>query len=139
MPPTDTSVEHLSDEELFAELREQISVARNGGQHDRERTRAIAAEATKRGWNIRGGTPPHEFQHATTMPPTDTSVGEYSSAFETLLTMLREPDCNLSEVAAKANVSYQSLTNWVSGRTKSFNLLDGERVYHALTGKTFLQ
>lgn len=61
MPPTDTTVEQLSDDDLFAELREQINIARNGGQHDRERTRALANEATKRGWNIRQGTQPHEF------------------------------------------------------------------------------
>ena len=46
-------VEQLSDEELFDELREQVNLSRNGPGHDRERTRAIACEATVRGWNLR--------------------------------------------------------------------------------------
>ncbi len=72
------------------------------------------------------------------MPPTDTTAGEFSTAFDTILALIKERDCNLTQLAAEAGVSYQSLYNWVTGRTKSFNLLDGERVYHALTGKTFI-
>ena len=72
------------------------------------------------------------------MPPTDTSTGELATAFDTILALIKQRDCNLTQLAAQAGVSYQSLYNWVNGRTKSYNLLDGERVYFALTGKTFI-
>lgn len=38
-------VESLSDDELFSELREQVTKSRNGG-NNRDRTRKIAAEMT---------------------------------------------------------------------------------------------
>lgn len=72
------------------------------------------------------------------MPPTDTATGEFATAFDTILALIKERDCNLTQLAMQAGVSYDPLYNWVKGRTKSYNLLDGERVYHALTGRTFI-
>lgn len=46
-------IQKLTDEQLFDELREQVNQSRNVGTHNRERTRAIAAEAERRGWNLR--------------------------------------------------------------------------------------
>lgn len=40
----------LTDEELFDALREQVNLSRNVGGHNRAKTRAIAAEALRRGW-----------------------------------------------------------------------------------------
>lgn len=43
----------LTDDELFDELREQVTLARNTrGGHNRERTREIADEARNRGWSL---------------------------------------------------------------------------------------
>ncbi len=41
-----------SDERLFDELREQVNRSRNFHSHDREKTRAIAAEMVRRGWKV---------------------------------------------------------------------------------------
>lgn len=40
----------LTDSQLSAALREQVTLARNAGQYNRDLTRAIAAEAVRRGW-----------------------------------------------------------------------------------------
>lgn len=68
------------------------------------------------------------------MPPNETST-----AFDTILALIRDQDCNLSQLAEKAGVKYMPLYNWVKGRSKSYNLLDGERVYYALTGEKFIK
>lgn len=43
----------------------------------------------------------------------------------------------LTDIARKAGVAYTPLWKWVTGRQKTYNLLDGELVYYALTGRTF--
>lgn len=68
------------------------------------------------------------------MPLNDTST-----AFDTILSLIRERNCNLTQLAAQAGVKYMPLYNWVTGRSKSYNLLDGERVYYALTGEKFIK
>lgn len=47
------AVESLSDDELFDQIREQVNLSRNAGFHNRTKTRALAAEAYARGWNLR--------------------------------------------------------------------------------------
>lgn len=47
---TEKPVEKLTDDELFDEIRHQVNQSRNLGTHNRERTRAIAAEMKRRGW-----------------------------------------------------------------------------------------
>lgn len=70
---------------------------------------------------------------------------DFPTAADELLRLVRErtdpktPDhLPLKHLATVAGVSYVSLWKWVRGRQSSFGLLDGERVYHTLTGKTFL-
>jgi hypothetical protein len=46
-------VTQLTDDELFDDIREQVNLSRHTGQHDRPKTRALAAEADRRGWNLR--------------------------------------------------------------------------------------
>lgn len=52
--------------------------------------------------------------------------------------LLTETKTPLTDIARQAGVAYTPLWKWVTGRQKTYNLLDGERVYFALTGRTFL-
>jgi len=45
-----------SDDDLASALREQVTASRSGAGHDRPLTRAVAAEAARRGWNPQPGT-----------------------------------------------------------------------------------
>lgn len=51
MKPLDLT--KVSDEDLFYMLREQVNLSRHKGGHQPAKTRAIAAEAQRRGWNLR--------------------------------------------------------------------------------------
>ena len=64
---------------------------------------------------------------------------DYRDAATDLLSRLKESKRPLTEIAREAGVSYDPLWKWVNGRKKMYNLLDGERVYHFLTGQTFLK
>lgn len=55
--PPRKPVAQLTDEELANEIREQVNRSRLTGQHDRARTRTVAREAQKRGWNLRRPSP----------------------------------------------------------------------------------
>lgn len=48
-----TDLTKVSDEDLFDMLREQVNLSRHKGGHQPAKTRAIAAEAQRRGWNLR--------------------------------------------------------------------------------------
>ena len=49
---TPKPVAELTDEELFDEIREQVNHSRNGKGYSGSRTRALSAEAAKRGWGL---------------------------------------------------------------------------------------
>lgn len=63
---------------------------------------------------------------------------DHKPAIERLRDLIREKNPNLSKLAETAGVSYVPLYKWVTGRQNSYNMLDGERVYYTLTGRTFL-
>ena len=69
-----------------------------------------------------------------TIPP----VGGQPAAILQLRELIAEKGMPLSELARAAKVSYESLWKFSTGRQKSYNLLDAERVYFTLTGKTFM-
>ncbi len=43
----------LTDDDLFDMIREQVNLSRHKGGHQQAKTRALAAEAQRRGWNLR--------------------------------------------------------------------------------------
>jgi predicted transcriptional regulator len=63
---------------------------------------------------------------------------DHKPAIERLRELIREKSPNLLELSRAAEVSYTPLYKWVTGRQHTYNMLDGERVYYTLTGKTFL-
>jgi predicted transcriptional regulator len=62
----------------------------------------------------------------------------HETAIDRLKRIIDDKEPNLTELAEKARVRYVPLYKFATGRQKSYNLLEGERVYYALTGKTFL-
>ena len=51
MTPEDA--QKLTDEQLFDAIRQQVNLSRVTNNHNRKATRIIAAEAARRGWNLR--------------------------------------------------------------------------------------
>lgn len=64
---------------------------------------------------------------------------DYPSAADELKRLITESGRPLLPLAKTSGVSYESLWKWMTGRQKSFGLLDGEKVYYELTGRTFLR
>ena len=62
------------------------------------------------------------------------------NADATLLHLVRErlKSTDLLDIARAAGVSYTSLWKWTSGRQRTLNLLDAERVFYLLTGKKLI-
>lgn len=63
---------------------------------------------------------------------------DYPTAADELKRLIIESERPLLPLSKVCGVSYESLWKWVTGRQKSFSLLEGERVYYELTGRTFL-
>lgn len=53
--------------------------------------------------------------------------------------LIRASKRPLTEIARVSGVPYDPLYKWVTGRQPHYNLLAGEQVYYALTGRTFLK
>ncbi len=70
----------------------------------------------------------------TTIPP----IGGQPAAIVQLRELIIAKGIPITELAETAGVRYTSLWKWVKGRQKSYNLLEAERVFYALTGRTFL-
>jgi len=63
---------------------------------------------------------------------------DYSPAAFELKKLIQESAQPLTEIARAADVRYEPLWKWVTGRQKAYGLLDAERVYFVITGRTFL-
>ena len=63
----------------------------------------------------------------------------YTPAIDELRRLIRESGLTLTKISHASGVSYTSLWKFTTGKQDSFGLLDGEKVYYALTGKTFLR
>ena len=61
------------------------------------------------------------------------------TAADELRRLLKEDLRPLKEIARDAGVPYVPLWKWVNKRQASYNLLQGERVFFFLTGRTFLR
>ncbi len=66
-------------------------------------------------------------------------MAKFKPAAEELRRLLLAADEPLKDIAERAGVPYTPLWKWVTGRQKSYNLIQAELVYHSLTGKTFLR
>jgi predicted transcriptional regulator len=65
-------------------------------------------------------------------------IGGQPAAIVQLRELILEKGIPLTELAKTAKVKYTSLWKFSTGRQKSYNLLEAERVYYFLTGRTFL-
>ena len=70
----------------------------------------------------------------TIIPP----IGGQPAAIVQLRELIVAKGIPITELAETAGVRYTSLWKWVKGRQRSYNLLEAERVYYFLTGRTFL-
>lgn len=65
-------------------------------------------------------------------------IGGQPAAIVQLRELILEKGIPLTELAKTAKVKYVPLWKFSTGRQKSYNLLEAERVYYTLTGRTFL-
>jgi predicted transcriptional regulator len=65
-------------------------------------------------------------------------IGGQPAAIVQLRELILEKGIPLTELAKTAMVSYVPLWKFSTGRQKSYNLLDAERVFYTITGRTFL-
>jgi hypothetical protein len=70
----------------------------------------------------------------TTIPP----IGGQPAAIVQLRELIIAKGIPISELAEASGVRYTPLWKFSKGRQKSYNLLEAELVYYALTGRTFL-
>jgi len=75
---------------------------------------------------------------STKRKPTTPPIGGQPAAITQLRELILERNTPISELAEAAKVRYTPLWKWVKGRQRSYNLLDAERVYYTLTGRTFM-
>jgi predicted transcriptional regulator len=62
----------------------------------------------------------------------------YEPAAVRIRRIIAEKGVCLTELARIAEVRYPTLYRWVTGRQETYDVIEAERVYYALTGKTFL-
>lgn len=65
-------------------------------------------------------------------------IGGQPAAIVQLRELILEKGIPLTELAEASGVKYTSLWKFSKGRQKSYNLLEAERVYYFLTGRTFM-
>jgi hypothetical protein len=65
-------------------------------------------------------------------------IGGQPAAIVQLRELILEKGIPLTELAKTAKVSYVPLWKFSTGRQKSYNLLEAERVFYTLVGKTFM-
>lgn len=69
-----------------------------------------------------------------TVPP----IGGQPAAIVQLRELILGKGIPLTELAKTAKVKYVPLWKFSTGRQKSYNLLEAERVFYVLSGKTFM-
>jgi hypothetical protein len=74
------------------------------------------------------------IKRKTTIPP----IGGQPAAIVQLRELIVAKGIPITELAETAGVRYTPLWKFSKGRQRSYNLLEAELVFYALTGRTFL-
>jgi hypothetical protein len=67
-----------------------------------------------------------------------TTIGGQPPAITQLYDLIVAKGIPITELAEAAGVRYTPLWKFAKGRQRSYNLLEAELVFYALTGKTFM-
>jgi hypothetical protein len=67
-----------------------------------------------------------------------TLPSHYVPAMDQLKEIIQDSKMPLKKISTTAGVPYLPLWKWMTERQKKYNMLDGERIYHSLTGRTFI-